>query len=383
MRVLFTGGRSPATLALLRLFAQAGHSCQVAESLAFNLTGASRYCQYNHLVPPPRQETAAFIGQLQSLIQSHQIDLLIPTCEESFYVARHKRALESAGARVFTPPSDVMTNLHSKAQFIQMLPALKIPAPRSERLTDREQLKRRLREFPQYVLKAEFSRFASSVLINAPVQQVYQEVHPSPEQPWILQEYLPGQQFCSYSVAFNGKLRAHSVYPTRFTMGQGATIYFESVEIPEIENSVRKIVESLNYTGQISFDFIGRDNEGTVEYLPIECNPRTTTGTFLFGPNDNLPSAFTPAQDGTLIRPQPKAPVSMSQAMLIYALPKAPIQTLKAMWRGKDPLLQLDDFSPFLRQFPMLYQTWRWARKAQTSMLAASTLDIEWNGRWD
>ena len=55
LRVMFTGGRSPATLALLRLFARAGHHCEVAESIQPNLAGASRFCAANHVLPPPRQ----------------------------------------------------------------------------------------------------------------------------------------------------------------------------------------------------------------------------------------------------------------------------------------------------------------------------------------
>ncbi|HEY9844056.1 MAG TPA: ATP-grasp domain-containing protein, partial [Candidatus Obscuribacterales bacterium] len=298
VRVLFTGGRSPATLALLRLFAQAGHHCQVAESLQPNLAGASRYCHRNHSIAPPRQQTARFVEDLERIIAAERIELLIPTCEETFYVSRYRRPLEAAGCQVFAAGIDVLTNLHSKYQFNQLLQALKLPAPATELIQDPARLDALLPEWGETVLKPEFSRFASAVLLKAPPELIKAKVQPSPQQSWVLQEFLSGPQYCSYSVARNGRLRAHSVYPTRYAMGQGATIYFESVEIPEIEAIVTKLVHGLDYSGQISFDFIHSQGQ----YYPIECNPRTTTGTFLFASEDELPEAFW--ADRPLIRPR-------------------------------------------------------------------------------
>ncbi|MGV3523169.1 MAG: ATP-grasp domain-containing protein [Candidatus Sericytochromatia bacterium] len=379
-RVLFTGGRSPATLALLRLFARAGHDCQVAESQSANLAGASRYCRANHRVARPRQETAHFIADLQHLIRNQRIELLIPTCEESFYVARYRRELEQAGCEVFCAGSDVMANLHSKYQFNQLLQALKLPAPATQRLEDSARLKALLPEWGQWVLKPEFSRFGDEVLINAPLETVYQRVHPSPRRPWVLQEFLDGPQLCSYSVARNGRLVAHGVYPTVYTAGQGATLYFQAVDVPEIERSVKALVHSLDYTGQISFDFIL--HKGL--YYPIECNPRTTTGTFLFSPGENLPRAFfeTPER---LIRPLARQPVALMLPMLLYALPADLSQSprlLRDLWAARDPLFALDDFGPWLTQFPQIWQTLLTARRDGLSLLAASTADIEWNGFW-
>lgn len=378
-RVLFTGGRSPATLALLRLFAQAGHHCQVAESLQPNLAGASRYCAKNHRLPPPRQQTEAFIAQLKALLLREKIDLLIPTCEEIFYVSRFMRELESTGCRVFTSSIDLLTHLHSKYQFNQLLRTLKLPAPETERFDKLPQLLARLPEWQAYVLKPEFSRFASQVLIRPQLQQV-ERLSISPAQPWVVQTFLPGPQFCSYSIAQNGRLRAHAVYPTRYTAGQGATIYFEAIQVPEIEASVAKIVKSLDYTGQISFDFLLSDGL----YYPIECNPRTTTGTFLFQPGDQLPNSFLPEQQA-IIYAEAAQPVSLSLAMLLYALPQHLLQLpalLRDMHRAQDPLWQLADFAPFLAQFGMLGQTFWRAKRQGLSLLAGSTHDIEWNGFW-
>lgn len=382
-RVLFTGGRSPATLALLRLFAQAGHHCEVAESLQPNLAGASRFCAQNHTVAPPRQEQSRFIADLAQIVREQRIGLLIPTCEETFYVSRHRRELEAAGCRVFAPTIDVLTNLHSKYQFNQLLRALKLPAPSTERITDAARLEALLPEWGEVVLKPEFSRFASSVLLKPSLAAIRAQVRPSAETAWVLQEFLPGRQYCSYSVAHNGRLQAHSVYPTLYSMGPGATIYFESVDIPEIEAIVSKLVASLDYSGQISFDFIHSQGQ----YYPIECNPRTTTGTFLFSSADDLPGAF--GQDlsiGPPLKPRNRQPVVLTLPMLLYALPsqlgQAP-RILRDILTARDPLIMLSDFRPFIAQFGLMGKTLRRARQLKIGLMAASTYDIEWNGSWD
>ena len=130
MNILFTGGRSPATLALIRRFAEAGHRCDVAESLQPNLAGASRACAKNFTVPAPRQHTRQYIEALQTLIVDRDIELLIPTCEETFYIAQNREMLEGTGkgCEVFTPDMACLTELHSKYRFNQLLQQLKLPA---------------------------------------------------------------------------------------------------------------------------------------------------------------------------------------------------------------------------------------------------------------
>ena len=85
--ILFTGGRAPATLELARAFHRASHMVFMAESLRGHLSEPSNALAENFLVPPPRQQTSAFLDTLESIVCENKIDLLIPTCEEVFYVA--------------------------------------------------------------------------------------------------------------------------------------------------------------------------------------------------------------------------------------------------------------------------------------------------------
>src|SRR5512140_1701805 len=104
LNVLLTGGRAPATLELARLFHRSGHRVFVAESLRGHLSAPSRAVNGNFVVPPPRQDTEGFIKALRGIIAAQHIDLLIPTCEEIFYVSK---GLHELPCKVLAEPIDV------------------------------------------------------------------------------------------------------------------------------------------------------------------------------------------------------------------------------------------------------------------------------------
>src|SRR5690554_2425064 len=119
-RILLTGGRAPATLELARLLSNAGHDVYIAESMRYNLTQYSKHIKKSFVIPPPRTNHEGFIVQLIEIIQQEHIDVLIPTCEEVFYISKSLTQLRMY-CDVFTSPIDVMKTLHSKWYFIKLL----------------------------------------------------------------------------------------------------------------------------------------------------------------------------------------------------------------------------------------------------------------------
>jgi predicted ATP-grasp superfamily ATP-dependent carboligase len=384
--ILFTGGRSTVTLHLTRLFNQGGYKVYIADSIKDNLSGASKYAEKNLLIPSPAIETEKFIDALIDIIKKYNIQTLIPTCEEVFYISRWKEKLDPY-CFVFTASIEVLTRLHSKYQFINLLKDLGLPNPQTKLLTSAKELSDQLDKIEKFVLKPEFSRFASQVLINDKSPEKLAKVKISEKYPWVFQEFLQGQAFCSYSVVQEGKVLAHSIYPSIYCAGQGATVYFESAIVPEIDDIVFKIAKVLNYTGQLAFDFIRSDRDGC--YYPIECNPRPTSGVHLFSAKENLPLAFKQnIRLNNMIRSGSTNTGVVSMAMILYCLPK--IKTVKGgadfikkMLFSKDVIFQVKDLKPFFIQFKALSHLVSEARKDKTTILEASTKDIEWNGNWD
>ncbi len=381
--ILFTGGRSPATLDLIRLFAKDGYNNFVAESLKSNLSGVSKHVKKNFLIPSAALETEDFIYHLVDIIREYRIDVLIPNCEEVFYISKYKQKLEKY-CYVFTSSIDILTQLHSKFQFIELLEKLDIHYPKSQLIDHKHDLIHELKNRDKFVLKPEFSRFASQVIINDKSNEKIDSIRIDEQYKWVLQEYIKGDAFCSYSVAQDGKVLASSIYPSIYFAGQGGTVHFESVDIPEIYLIIEKIVSELNYTGQISFDFIRSDTNGIC--YPIECNPRSTSGVHLFLPEDHLPSTFIKdANVDKTIKAKVGNTKTVTLAMLVFCVPKVKNvaqgkQLFKKIVKSQDVVFNIKDLKPFIYQFISLSHYASKGKKNNMSIMAATTIDIEWNG---
>ncbi|WP_019639184.1 hypothetical protein [Paenibacillus fonticola] len=405
-RILLTGGRAPATLDLARQLAAAGHQVYMAESCPVHLCVHSRAIVRNYSVPKPNEDSDGYISALQEIIMLEKIDWLIPTCEEIFFVARGLERL-SQHCCVFTDSLDKLRRLHSKWEFIGQTREFGLLAPATSLLTSQKDVKAALAVPGRWVFKPVYSRFAAKVFmvqtrvastvakgeknkepdeteIPDEAEILEKMKHLSPQQPWVAQQFMEGTAYCSYSIAKQGKLTAHAVYPVKFTAGPGACISFEAVHHPEIDRWVQHFVSSERFTGQISFDFIVTD---AGQVYSIECNPRATSGIHLFRAEDQLDQAFFYTEEGPeqIITPHPGHKAIISLAMLSYGLLSIRSwfkfkEWLRLLMGGKDVVFRLRDPQPFLQQFKLLWWNVKVSRQQHISILEASTHDIEWNG---
>ncbi|MFI6596535.1 hypothetical protein ACIBHX_09805 [Nonomuraea sp. NPDC050536] len=357
MTVLITGGRAPVALDLARKFARSGMRVVVAESSRGNLCRASKAVARTYRIPPPRQAPEAFADALVKIVKREGVELVVPTCEEIFYVARARdRLLEHC--EVLAAPLDTLRKLHSKWEFIRLAESYGLPVPRTDRGTWPH------RGTP-YVTKPEFSRFGTHVRVDAPIPRT-----------WVAQERLDGPQICTYSVARDGRIAAHVAYAVDFT-ASGACVSFESADHPAIEEWVTTFVERLGFTGQIAFDFVAGDR-----VLPLECNPRATSGVHLLG--DDLTGALMGAAQ-PVVRPEPGRRAMIALAMLSFGLANVRSARDLRRWAGflataEDVIAMPGDRGPFAAQFGVLWQNWIRSLWTGRSLVECSTYDIEWNG---
>ncbi len=375
--ILLTGGRAPATLDLTRAFHRAGHKVFMAESVRGHLSEPSNTIQKNFLVPPPRQQTDAFINALKNIITQHKIDLLIPTCEEVFYVAMGRDDLP---CKVFVEPLEKLNILHNKWSFILKAIDYELPVPETALITNVDDLLQCYAHWRQLILKPVYSRFAAQAKILPPLRKALNTV--TYESPWIAQEYIEGQQICTYSICHKGHVTAHAAYLSEFTAGQGATIVFKHINHIATFDWVKTFVESMQFTGQIAFDFM-QTPDG--EILALECNPRATSGVHLLASQSEFINSFFDESMPTLI-PNHRQSYMLSTAMLMYGL-SASLHNgrigkwLRTFLTSHDVILNSKDLKPFLLQFRSIFYYLRLAAKNRISPLEASTFDIEWNGK--
>ncbi|UKS29313.1 ATP-grasp domain-containing protein [Paenibacillus sp. HWE-109] len=399
-RILLTGGRAPATLDLARQLAANGHEIFVAESCKEHLCQHSRAVKRSYLVQEPVSDPQAYLDEIRNIIQTEQIEWLIPMCEELFYISGGLAYL-GAYCHVFVEPLGKLRRLHSKWEFILRVQKLGLVVPgthllssKQEGLAFMEAAVNNAKASSKWVFKPVFSRFSSKVhLAEVTANGWTTTFHLGDEDlsaatPWIAQQFVEGTGFCSYSVAHQGEITAHAVYPVGFTVGRGACIAFEPAQHRQIDAWVERFVREEGFTGQIAFDFIVTDED---EIYPLECNPRATSGIHLFTPEDRLDRAFLVEADQPLptrIVPRPSRRAMITLAMLSFGAAnclkgrswKKITAWMRFLFSSEDVVFRSRDFQPFWQQFRLIHWNWRVGVRHRISVMEASTMDIEWNG---
>ena len=382
-KVLLTGGRSPATLDLARKFKKYGCEVYVAESMPHHL------CRYSTAIidcfslPSPAQNEMAYIQALSLLIQKYKIDLLVPMCEEVFYISRAIEQL-SALTEVFTDKIDLMHRLHNKFLFNQMLDNAEISVPGTVLFGSLKEYALLVEKgditYP-HVLKPAYSRFSSKTKFIFSPEPI--DVDISQEKPWVAQRYIQGKLICTYSICYKGKILANKFYTNNYTTGKnGAGINFQEIENSQLLQWLNTFIKEINYTGQIGFDVIAA-TDGSL--WPIECNPRATSGIHLFTDTYNIPAAFL---EHAFLQSHLKnnQPPMLSLAMLLYGLSSIRsfsdlLNWFKCFLKGKDVIFRWNDPLPFLAQFSSMVNFLKISRRNKLSIIEATTYDIEWNGQ--
>jgi predicted ATP-grasp superfamily ATP-dependent carboligase len=374
--ILLTGGRAPATLELARAFHRAGHTVFMAESLINHLSEPSNSIKENILVPPPRQETRSFLSALREIILQKKIDLLVPACEEVFYVAM---GCDQLPCKVFVDSIERLHTLHNKWTFILKAIEHGLPVPETILIGHLDDLLHAYAQWRGLVLKPVYSRFAARTLVLPSLNQAVSKL--TYESPWIAQEHVEGRQICTYSVIHGGHVTAHTAYLSEFTAGQGATIVFQHIDHKQTFEWVKAFVQATYFSGQIAFDFM-ETPEGKV--YALECNPRATSGVHLLASHSEfINSFFNETMD--CITPVDQRSYMLSTAMLMYGLPASLLsgkigRWLKTFFSSNDVIWDSKDPKPFLLQSRGISYYLKSARRNEISPLEASTFDIEWNG---
>lgn len=394
--MVLTGARAPVALDLARRFAEAGWGVIVTDSEP-NLTARSRAVQRSYRVPSARFRPVEFARAIAGIARRHESDLIVPTCEETFWLSAVLGA-EGAGSpdrdltllrdQLFAPASDVLARLHDKGEFAALLAELGLPHPRTEVVSSAIEWRRRRVPDAGWqsgarVVKPAFSRFGTRTVVLAAGEPLPDVGRITADQPWLVQERVAGRELCTYAVAIAGRLTAFVLYEPVARAGHGAGVVFERIaESSPVHGAARSLAEAIavgvGLTGQFGLDLMDTDAGLTV----LECNPRATSGIHLFGSADRLADAFDPA--AAQLFTASREVVRLGMPHLLYGPRRVRsvgdaadfVRRVKA----PDVLREVGDrvaLPTLTRSFLMQLRT---ARTARVSLLGASTHDIEWNG---
>lgn len=377
--VLILGARAPVALDHARRFAAHGWRVHVGDSVSMRLSASSNAVSGSVMLPSPRFQGSEFCRALERYASAQRIDLVVPTCEEVFFLSRfHERLPRTLVVAV--DEFDKLKRLHSKLTFLDEARSCGFDIPRSAAVTTLNEA-REWADGQPCVIKPEFSRFGVFVRIYTAGIPAHAPTLAAMGR-WVVQEYCEGSELCSYSIAADGQLLAHQVYRPTYRLGRSSSYYFEPAIEPRIETCVRALVAATGFTGQISFDWI-RGADGRCRVL--ECNPRATSGLHLFDWRDALPAALA-GESGALVRSHAPPPRMIAAIMATSGLWDASRRGALSAWRrdfarARDVIGSSGDRRPSLGGLADVASYAGLALRQRCSLREAATRDIEWDGQ--
>ena len=239
------------------------------EELEEALTTHKRLC-----MDYPHQGSGLEISRKSDEFEESQVDTITkPVTPIGILVKQLKEIVQLAKEKPIS--SDLMASLEQAYQLAAGIdPYLnQYTTPKVFLITDPQQI---LdfdfdKDGSRYLLKSiaydSVSRLDMTQLPFEGMASYVKELPISPEKPWVMQEFIKGQEYCTHSTVRKGIIRLHCC-----SKSSPFQINYEQVDNLAIDQWVQTLVQALNLTGQISLDFI-QTEAGTV--YPIECNPRT------------------------------------------------------------------------------------------------------------
>lgn len=365
--VMLTGGKMTKALQLARSFTTVGHRIVLVETEKYWLTGHrfSNAVDRFYTVPAPEKDSQKYIDSLLQIAKQEQVDIYVPVCSpvSSYYDSLVKPVL-SGCCEVLHLDAAMTQLLDDKFAFAEQSRSLGLSVPKSVQITN-----------PQQVLDFDFNHESRPHILKSipydsvrrldltqlpcDLDQMETFVHSLPisaAKPWIMQEFITGQEYCTHSTVRDGEIRLHCCCKS-----SAFQVNYENVEHPQIQAWIQHFVRELKLTGQVSFDFIEAD-DGTA--YAIECNPRTHSAITMFYNHPDVAEAYL----GQTPLPQPIQPLLTSKPTywlyhelwrLVTTRSLTQLQTRLAILRqGKDAIFQVNDPLPFLAvhhwQIPLL-----------------------------
>ncbi len=366
--ILIAGARMTKCLLLARSFHAAGHRVILVDTFKFWSSGNqfSNAVAGFYTVPDPKENLEGYVQAMRAIAQKEAVDFFVAVAMFAVdtYDANNKPVL-SGCCEIFHFDADMTKGLNDKFAFAETARSLSLSVPKSFKITTPEQVLNFdfTNEKRKYILKSiPYDQVRRLDLTKLPCDTpeetaaFVKSLPISSSKPWIMQEFIPGQEYCTHSTVRNGELRLYCCCES-----SAFQVNYEMVDKPEITQWVAHFVKELKLTGEISFDFI-QASDGMI--YAIECNPRTHSAITMFYNHPGVANAYL--DDTPLPEPLYPLPDSKPTYWLYHEIWRLnEVRSLKQLqtWfnnilRGKDAIFAVDDPLPFLMvhhwQIPLL-----------------------------
>ena len=379
--MLITFARSFLTLNLARRMAAAGHRVSVCDSMPVGVSKYSNAVSAFHRVSPPKYKPQDYCRQVAAIVERENVDIVIPIHEETDILSM-MAGLFPETCELFLSSFEVENMLHNKLNYQQLLVDRGIETMKFREISSPEDAAAASAEFTTpFAIKQAYSRGSQTVYKAHPGDDLSYLTY-DPTNPWIAQEWVEGDRFCTYSICRDGEMFAHATYPVSYAINGSSCLTFTQVDRPDMIERTRRLVKAVGFTGHMGLDFVDSPDRGL---MTIECNPRATSGIMMFTDEDRVDRAFF-GENTDLIAPPHGRTTMIGAGMAIYGWKKNsyPNNRFRTFWRdfraADDVIASKKDPKPGL-MMPVAYAgILRDARKYGVGLDGGFMHDHEWDG---
>jgi predicted ATP-grasp superfamily ATP-dependent carboligase len=274
LRVLLTEGSSTSAREAITVLGLAGHVVEVCDPDRHCLARFSRFVARFHRCPGLAEHPAAFLAFVENLLARGRFDVLLPTHEQGFLLARALPRIE-ARAGIALPAFESYRTAHGKVGFSRLLDQLGLPQPATNIVQSAAQLRAVIR-FPCVVKTAigTASRGVWLIRDEAALVLALQDLaaHDGFARGVLLQDFAAGCTEKAQAVFCRGKLLGFHAFRQIAAGAGGGDARKESVSRPDVRRHLETIGQRLDWHGALSVDYVLPDPPAMPLY--IDGNPR-------------------------------------------------------------------------------------------------------------
>ena len=303
--ILVTGVGMSKGLAIARAFYQAGHRVIGADFEPNRVPVNGRfsvaiYRFYKLSKPDDVNGASLYIRGLLDIVQREKVDLWV-SCSGVASAVEDGQAMETlerkTGCKAIQFNVKTTATLHEKDTFIQYTREIGLPVPETHNVMSRNEVHQVLNKAKKkhYIMKSvgvdDAVRGDMTLLPRRTMSQTYShvsEMRISKDRPWVLQQFIKGEEYCTHAIIIQGEVLAFVACPSSELLMHYEALPQESGLSRAMLQYTREYAErsGRTFTGHLSFDFLVEDvvtEKGLERHLlPIECNPRAHTAVVLF-----------------------------------------------------------------------------------------------------
>ena len=288
-RVILTYGRSLMALTAAQSLGKRGVEVIGCDDVDATVVGFSRYVKDYFIHAPYRKDEEQYLSDLEKHIRKFKPEddrpyILMPMFRDAPILAEHKDRFAGL-ITIAAPEYDAIEKVATKDAFAATCEQLDLPAPRTLKTDNIEELEARKDEisFPALVKPYDDvgGRGIHKVKNFVELRKCYQENIEHYNQPPLVQEVIEGQDYCLAAICDQGAIVSAMAYKNlhSFPREAGAGIMRETIETAPFEDAAARLAKSLGWHGVVQFDFRWSGEPDDPPRL-IEVNPRFWSGLF-------------------------------------------------------------------------------------------------------